>query len=177
MGKKRDKKIKKALKISYEKIILIGLLGLLLGIQIKALFLPKSEFEEAKERVLKKTNDFKAHLILAEELLKNNRLEETERELNTISNNQMRATSKLEELWQEKQENDPQDLEILTQRWQEILQQKPDYRDGWLKLSLYLIKVGKINEAQEALEKAKELDPNYEVIKEIENLIFSLRPV
>lgn len=179
-------KIKKAsVKIPWGKIrLVVGLLWFL-GIQAAGLLSPKSEFEKAKEGIMKNPADLGARLVLAEELLKNNQLEEAEKELKIISNFQipiskkaqsankvvLGTTSKANELWQQKQESDPGDLEVLIQKWQEILEEKPNYRDGWLKLALYLIKVGRINEAQEALQKAKELDPNYEVIEELEKLL------
>jgi len=174
--KRKNKKLKIGLpKIPWEKVALFAVLMGLLGVQIYSFFLPKSKFERAKERVIKNPNDFGAHLVLAEELLKNNRLKEGETELEKITKLQAPSSNisnenqvKLEKLWQEKQENDPQDLEILIQKWQKVLEEKPDYRDGWLKMAVYLIKVRKINEAKEALEKAKELDPNYEIIREIE---------
>ena len=164
-----------------EKIGLIGILALFLGTQAFSLLSPKSDFEKAKRRVVKNPADFEARLVLAEELLKNNQLKKAERELLIASKLQQwdnsnqsilgQQTSKLEQLILQRQENDPGDLEILIQKWQKILTEKPDYRDGWLKLSLYLIKVGKTNEAQEALEKAKSLDPNYEVVREVEKFL------
>jgi len=180
MGKKKSKvksqKSKVRLsEIPWSRLTLVVGLVLLLGIQVYSYFLPKSKFERAKERVIKNPADIGAHLVLAEELLKNNRLKEGETELEKITKLQAPSSNisnenqvKLEKLWQEKQENDPQDLEILIQKWQKVLEEKPDYRDGWLKMAVYLIKVRKINEAKEALEKAKELDPNYEIIREIE---------
>ena len=46
--------------------------ALLVIITIYSLFAPKDQFQLAKERILKNPNDLEAHLILAEEFLKNN---------------------------------------------------------------------------------------------------------
>lgn len=188
--KAKGEKIKNKLpKISWEGVKLIIVLLLFSGIQAVGLFSPKSEFEKAKEMVIRNPQDFEARLVLAEELLQNNRMEEAEQELIIASRLQQwdnetieqwgnenqsvlgKQASKLKELVLQKQENDPQDLEILIQRWQEILEEKPNYRDSWLKLALYLIRVGKIPEAREAIQKAKDLDPNYEVTRELEKFL------
>lgn len=190
---KRKAKIKKGgikTTISWGKIRLVIILLWFLGIQAAGIFSPKSKFEKAKERVAENPGDLEAHLVLSEELLQNNRLAEAEKELlvaskfqqiDSLSANQLDSnniqnvlgleTSRLDALILQKQESDPRDLEVLIQKWQEILKEKPDYRDGWLKLALYLIKVERTNEAQEALERAKDLDPNYEVVGELEKLL------
>ena len=43
--------------------------------------------------------------------------------------------------------------------WEQILLEKPNYRDGWFYLSAIYYRLGQIEKAKEALEKAKELDP------------------
>ena len=60
---------------------------------------------------------------------------------------------------------------ILIYQWQEIITQYPNYRDGWIQLSYQYIKNNELQKAKEALEMAKELDPNNEVIIKLEQLI------
>jgi len=43
--------------------------------------------------------------------------------------------------------------------WEQILLEKPNYRDGWFYLSVIYYRLGQIEKAKEALKKAKKLDP------------------
>ncbi len=52
--------------------------------------------------------------------------------------------------------------------WEQILAEKPDFRDGWLQLSEVYAKMGNKEKAQEALSRAKAIDPNNEVIPSLE---------
>lgn len=52
--------------------------------------------------------------------------------------------------------------------WHDFLQQTPSYVDGWLELATLQIQSGNKSEAMAALEKAKEIDPNSEKLKTIE---------
>lgn len=156
--------------------------ALLLLITLYSLFLPKTRFELAKERILQNPNDFEAHLILAEEFLKNNQMGLAETELLAAKNIQHSAynienkrvlglSSRLEELWLRYQEENPEELQKLIEKWERIVAETPTYRDGYLQLALYYFKLGDKEKAQENLQKALELDPNYEPTKELEKLI------
>lgn len=154
--------------------------ALLLLITLYSFFLPKDKFQVARERVLKNPKDFEAHLILAEEFLKNNQIEEAEKELiaansiqQTADSNQqvLGLTSKFEELYLKYQEENPQELQKLISNWEKITSETPTYRDGYLYLSLYYFKLGNRQKAQENLQKALELDPNFEPAKELEEII------
>lgn len=61
--------------------------------------------------------------------------------------------------------------EIITYEWREIVNQYPDYRNGWLQLAYQYIRSNEIQKAQEALKMAEELDPNNETIKNLEKLL------
>lgn len=61
--------------------------------------------------------------------------------------------------------------EMLTYEWQAVVNQYPDYRDGWLQLAFQYVKNNEINKAKDALKTARELDPNNEVIIKLEQLI------
>lgn len=151
-----------------------------------SLFLPKDQLQQAKERLTRNPSDFEAHLILAEEYLKNNQLEEAERELLLAQKIQKSsyqaserprtgilgvATSTLAQLWQRKMESNPEDIRKLIEYWEKIVAEEPDYRDGYLHLALYYFKLGNKDKARENLDKALDLDPNYEPAKELEKIL------
>lgn len=160
--------------------------ALFLLITIYSFFLPKDQFQLAKERILKNPNDLEAHLILAEEFLKNNQLEETERELviaqKLQSNNQQYGnianetrvlgfSSRVDELWLKWREENPQEIRKMIADWEKFVSENPTYRDGYLRLALYYSKLGQTEKARENLNHALELDPNYEPAKELEEII------
>ena len=72
---------------------------------------------------------------------------------------------------QVKRQKELQEKKMVIFKWEEILAAKPDFRDGWLKLAVSYLEIGAVQKAKEALDKAKELDPNYEKIKEIEDVL------
>lgn len=52
--------------------------------------------------------------------------------------------------------------------WNDIVKKYPNYRDGYLKLSTLFWKVRLDDQAKYYLEKAKEIDPNNDKVKELE---------
>lgn len=154
---------------------------------IGSFFIPKNRFQQAKQNLLKNPNDFQAQITLAEELLVNNQFKEAERALLLAeqisqSTNQLinqstnsvlgeQADTKLEELWQRKYYSNPEDIKRLITAWEKIIEEKPNYRDGYLQLAYLHYKVYENKKAKEYLEKAIELDPNYEPTRELEKLL------
>lgn len=55
--------------------------------------------------------------------------------------------------------------------WEQILTERPNYRDGWIQLAAAYYKIGNKQKAKEALQKAKTLDPTYKIILNFEKLI------
>lgn len=55
--------------------------------------------------------------------------------------------------------------------WQGILQKHPDYRDGYLELSILEYQLKNYKAAREYVKKSLELDPNYERGKEMEKIL------
>lgn len=53
--------------------------------------------------------------------------------------------------------------------WQELLSQYPNYIEGWIELAKVELKSGNHPAAIYALNKAKEIDPNSQEIKELES--------
>jgi tetratricopeptide (TPR) repeat protein len=161
--------------------------ALLAFLVIYSLFLSKNPFQLAKEQLLKNPNDFEAHLILAEEYLSNNQVEEAERELLLAQGIEFgirdqeleirvlgeESSSRWEELWQRKIEAKPEDIRQLIAYWEEIISEKPNYRDGYLQLAILNYKLFENEKAKEYLERALELDPNFETTKELKKVLGS----
>jgi len=55
--------------------------------------------------------------------------------------------------------------------WEQLLAEKPDYRDGWLQLSSLYAKVGNVKKSKEAFNNAKKIDPNFEELPSLEKLL------
>lgn len=59
-------------------------------------------------------------------------------------------------------------IEAEIKQWEEVVAKTPTYRDGYLKLAVLYWKLREDNKAKEAIEKAKEIDPNYDATYELE---------
>jgi len=55
--------------------------------------------------------------------------------------------------------------------WEQILLERPDYRDGWIQLAANYYQSGDKDHALEAILKAKSLDPNNEIILSFEKFL------
>ena len=55
--------------------------------------------------------------------------------------------------------------------WELILDERPDYRDGWIQLAAAYFKAGDKQKAKEALLRAKVLDSTNEIILNFEKLL------
>jgi Tfp pilus assembly protein PilF len=153
--------------------------GLLFLIVFFSLLLPKNQFQLAKEQLIKNPGDFEAHLTLAEEYLANNQIKKAEKELLLVQKNSenrktvlgKQTSAKIDRLWQKKRESDPKDIRKLIGKWEAIVFEKPDYRDGYLQLALLHYKLYENQKARENLKKALELDPNFEPVKKMKKEI------
>lgn len=154
--------------------------ALVILILLTSLLLPKDAFQQAKNRLLRNPNDFQAQISLAEKFLANNQFEEAEKIL-LLAQGQInrsdkqilgeQTSQKFEELWQKKQYSDPKDIKRLITAWEKIVEEKPGYRDGYLQLAYLHYKLYENEKAKEYLEKAIELDPNYEPTREMEKFL------
>ncbi|HUS52312.1 MAG TPA: hypothetical protein VMX77_02495 [Candidatus Bathyarchaeia archaeon] len=151
-----------------------------------SLFLPKSRFQLAKERLVKNPQDFEAHLVLAEEYLGNNQVEQAEKELLLAQRtSQTKATLnqenslvlgeesnlKWEALWQRKVQANPEDIKKLIIYWERITAEKENYRDAYLQLALLHYQLFENKKAQEYLDQVLELDPNFEPARKIKEFL------
>lgn len=55
-------------------------------------------------------------------------------------------------------------------KWEQLTQERPNYRDGWVQLAVLYYKNGEKQKALLALQKAQEIDPNNESLSQIEEL-------
>jgi tetratricopeptide (TPR) repeat protein len=133
-------------------------------------FRPKDSFQLLKEKIVKMPNDYEAHLQLAEIYLQSNQYQKAENELW-----QLRvlgtSTSKFDQLLQQKLLQNPNDVKRLIAGWEQIVNQKPNYRDGWLQLAYLNYKIYEDEKAKEYLTKALDLDPNFVPVRELEKII------
>ena len=134
-----------------------------------SLFLPKNQFQQTKERLVKNPNEFEAHLILAKEFLENNQFEKAEKELLMVQG--QKPNSKLKNLWIKKHYSDSKDIKKLIQAWESTRAEKPDYRDAYLHLAWLHHQTYEDQKAKEYLEKAIELDPNFEPTLKLQKII------
>jgi len=133
-------------------------------------FWPKNPFQILKEKIVKTPYDYEAHLQLAEVYLQNNQYQKAENELW-----QLRvlgtSTSRFGQLLQQKLLQNPADIKRLIAGWERIVDQKPNYRDGWLQLAYLNYKIYEDEKAKVYLTKALELDPNFTPARELEKII------
>ena len=59
-------------------------------------------------------------------------------------------------------------IEAEIKQWEEVVEKTPTYRDGYLKLATLYWKLRQDDKARVAIQKAKEIDPNYEATYELE---------
>jgi cytochrome c-type biogenesis protein CcmH/NrfG len=62
------------------------------------------------------------------------------------------------------------DQETVYQ-WEQIVQERPECRDCWLQLSAAYLKIGENIKARQALNSAKQIDPNNEHIPSLEKFL------
>lgn len=154
--------------------------ALIIFLFISSFFIPKDDFQQAKQKLLKNPNYFEAQITIAEKFLENNQFENAEKALllaqkqfgNPVSQVLGEQTNpQLKELWQKKIYSDSKEIEKLISLWKKIIEEKPNYRDGYLQLVYLHYKIYENEKAKEYLQKAIELDPNYSITKEMEKLL------
>ncbi|MCX6724873.1 MAG: hypothetical protein NTV20_02120 [Candidatus Shapirobacteria bacterium] len=154
---------------------------LIIFLLASSFFYPQNEIQKLRVYLLNHPYDFNNHLVLAEKLLANNQFEEAEKTLQLAQNLQVKnspnlkvlgetTSSQLQELWQKKHYDDPKDIQRLIGAWGKIVQEKPNYRDGYLQLAILNYKIYENEKAEEYLNKALAIDPNFEPAKELKKI-------
>jgi tetratricopeptide (TPR) repeat protein len=174
---KKIKKSQKAIKRVNQKLVFLFTAATFLFLVFPSFLLPKNQFQMTKDFVIKNPNNSEAHLSLATEFLKNNQLQEAEKEFNAIAileqQNQndskvLGTNTKLQELIMAWQDQNPEEIRKKIVKWEQIVSEFPTLRDGYVYLSYYYYKLGQKGIAEEYLQKALKLDPNYEPSKELQ---------
>lgn len=168
MAKSKIKKLTTLLKKRISKhIVLLGVIIIFLLI-ILSIFLPKTELQSLKDNFLKNPESVEVKLKNIEALLKENQFQASEEILKSISQDQ---NGDLNQLWQEKHYSDPEDIKELIKAWEKIIEDKPQYRDAYLQLTILNYKIKEIQKAKDNLNKALEIDPNFELTKKLKEII------
>lgn len=68
-------------------------------------------------------------------------------------------------------EQEPERLRRQYQFWQNVVKEKPDYRDAYIMLASIAYQVGTLNDAQASLARAQALDPNSPSIQALTTLL------
>ena len=180
---KKIKKSKKTIKRVDQKLVFLLTTATFLFLVFPSLFFSKSQFDEARNLVMKNPKNTEAHLTLANEFLKNNQLQEAEKELMIIADLEQKengnsrvlgSDTKLQELFIAWQDQNPEEIRKKIIKWEKNVTDFPSYRDGYIYLSYYNYKLGQKGIAEEYLQKALEIDPSYEPAKELQrSLILS----
>lgn len=132
----------------------------------------KTPLDNLKSLLLEKVADSKVHLIFADLFLKNNQLDQAKKELLftlQFSPNEQSILRKLDEV--EKIERQPEEIRKEIQKWEKIILEKPNYRDGYFKLAVLNYQIYQDIEAKKYLSKVLELDPNFEPAKKLSQQI------
>lgn len=56
-------------------------------------------------------------------------------------------------------------------QWEQIVSEKPDYRDGWLQVANLYYQNNEKQKAKDALQMVKQIDPNNDIISTLEKLL------
>lgn len=149
-----------AITVTFLLLILTGLLP------------PLSLFEKEKREILKNYPTPQAHLKLAKIYQQTHDSENAKREILLglgfrPENRELKDA--LEEIEMSEQEKEVTRQKI--EEWEKFLQDFPNYRDGYLELAVLYYQIYQNNEAWENLNKALQLDPNFEPARKLEKLL------
>jgi len=133
---------------------------------------PSGNFSQWRLAAIKDYKDPQVHLELAREYSATNNLESARRELliglSYVPENKelQKSLGEVENLLQE-----PDRVRKEIQQWEKISQDFPGYRDAYLQLTRLYYTLHQDEKAQEKLNKALELDPNFEPTQEMEEML------
>jgi len=117
-------------------------------------------------------HNLEANLDLADLLLAQNRYQDAEKilkisqqiEIENILSKNSSLSDRLQSLWGKKHTLDPQDILYSINQWEKIIKDKPNYRDGYIKLAILYLSLNQKKQALDNLNTAYGLDPNNETI-------------
>lgn len=135
--------------------------------------IPKNSFDTLKENVQFSPNDPKIHEQLAQKFISANEYSFAEMELvaalkkDPSPQKRMDYAKKFEQVSTLKKQ--PNQIHAYILSWQQITNQYPFYRDGYLKLAILNWKLYRPFDASKFLAKAIEIDPNNIGLKKFED--------
>ncbi len=144
---------------------------------------PTDKLFEKKRQVMLLPSDYKKHLELAEGFLEINNLEAAKKEFDLAialrqafeegENEDERQVLGEESVWEKIRERilEPEKIGEDVEKWRRILDERPDYRDGYLKLAVLYWRMGDEVQSKKNLEEALNLDPNYDLALELKGII------
>lgn len=132
-----------------------------------------SHFEKLKFTVIKGyQKNPQAHLELARKYQRVNDFENARHEiLLGLAFEPENKDLKAALMEMEKLINQPQEVAVEIERWEKVNQDSPGYRDAYLKLAQLYFSLYQNEKAQENLDKALELDPNFEPTRNMEKIL------
>lgn len=162
------------------RVFSAGFLGLAIWTLLVGFFLlnfiplqkPLSSFDQLKLAVLKNPENPAVHLALAKEYLAVNDPINAEREI-LIGLSFAPQDQGLEEALVEIKafRDKPRQIQSEIQKWEKIAQDFPGYRDAYLKLAQLHYTIYQNKESRENLDKALEIDPNFEPAGEMKKIL------
>lgn len=152
-------------------LVLVFWLLLNLFTPLISLWLPLTVLEKSQIKARNQLNNPRAHLELAEELLRNQNLIAAQKELElarALIDNES-GSVELNSVEKKVYQIDALAKEVI--RWEKISRDYPNFRDGHLQLAYYYYQLNRLEKAKENLAIALNLDPNFEPSRELEKII------
>ena len=131
-----------------------------------------SDVSQIKKEILQNPNRPEVHLKLAQLYQDKNDLENAKKELFlalSLNPDFQEAKKVLEKI--RNLEEEPEKIKDEIKNWEEILKEKPGHRDIYFRIAILNWQIYREKEALEAVNKALELDPNFEPAKNFKKLL------
>jgi tetratricopeptide (TPR) repeat protein len=132
----------------------------------------QTSYQLLKDAIMLAPNNPSLHFQLSQLYKTTNNWEEAQKELLValeLSPNSTSIRSELEKV--QTTMSEPGKVAEELNFWKREVESKPDYRDGWVQLAVRHFELYQNYEAKIALEKANSLDPNFETIKKLREII------
>lgn len=156
------------------KLAILIFLFLFLFLNVHSQVFPENEkFDQAKREVLRFPFDPRTHANLAQVYLEIGNLEAAEKEFSLakslagILSADLRRVEETLESTKEKPKKIREEIDF----WEKITEEKPDYRDAYLKLAVLNYQIGQNDETKKYLQKIFALDPHFEPAERLKKLL------
>lgn len=156
------------------KISFLFFVSCFLFLNLHSFLFPENEkLAKTKKVVLKNPFRSKAHESLARVYLEAGGLDSAERELWLAKNLFSPDQVSLKELEQDlkKAKEKPRKIRQEIEFWEEIIKEKPNYRDAYFQLAILNYQIYQKEKTLQYLQKTFELDANFEPAKKLEKLL------